>query len=95
MNKVTYSAANWSGEEFKATINPRTFKSTSGFSGTYKITEYKDIGRSCVVVIEEIELLVVEYEKDYWVCDDTEFSGISREANNPVIAALQVAHNVI
>ena len=92
MQTITYNPCNWSdSEDFKVNIKARSFKSTHGFTGTYKQIE-DSCGTYCKVNIEGSEFLVIEYSPNYWVCEE---GCVSREDSNPVVAALQVAHNTL
>ena len=90
--KITYNTEDYSGEQHTLVIKPRSFKSSNGFTGTYKTIQMEGERDIYKVEIEECEFTVFELDAGFFYCEDM---GISRDSWNPIVAALKLAHNVI
>ena len=85
---TTYEKANYSGEIATIQMTGKTVFKASNFHGKIKMVSDK-IAK--VILDGEFEF-TAHQSGSIWFCEDGD---VSREDANPIVACLQVAHNVI
>jgi hypothetical protein len=88
MNMITYTKDNWTGDIATIKMTGKTVFKASNFHGKIKMVSDK-IAK--VILDGEFEFTAYKIGS-VWFCEDGD---VSREDANPVVACLQVAHNVI
>lgn len=90
METITFNRQNWSGSNDTVVINGNTFQ-TELFSGTFEEIE-SDMIKVVVDDFEHAPLIVIKNERhNDWTCGKSDFY---MTENNPIVAALVVAHNL-
>jgi len=88
MNTITYAKDNYSSKNAVLAMTGKTTFKAGGFTGKIKM-----VSPQIAKVTLDGEFEFTAYcAGNIWFCED---GCISREDSNPIVACLQVAHNVI